>query len=101
MAEQNKGFLTYKGRPLVRSKNIIYYGDMREEYVVMLQIMSNQEIAGEPAAEKVTLQMMSTDPNAPPAEMVLKRSEREGLYNALDLASAWLNRQLGEVHEGA
>jgi len=101
MSEEKQEFLTYKGRPLVRSKNIIYYGDMREDYVVMLQIMGSKETAGEQTAGKVTLQMMSTDPNAPPAEMVLKRSERDGLYNALDLAAAWLNRQLGEIDQDA
>ena len=50
-------------------------------------------------ASHITLQMMSTDPNAAPTEMVLKRAERDGLYSALDLASTWLDRQLGEVKE--
>ena len=35
-----KEFLTYKGRPLVRKGNEIYYGDMSEKYVILLQIMS-------------------------------------------------------------
>ena len=39
MAEQ---FLTYKGRPLVRGGNTIYYGNMSDEYVCMLQILSTK-----------------------------------------------------------
>ena len=96
MSEQ---FMTYKGRPLVRSKKILYYGDMRDAYVVMLQINNTAPAAGTEVAGHIPLQMMSTDPNAAPTEMVIKRAEREGLYAALDLASAWLDRQLGEVKE--
>lgn len=99
MAEEKQEFMTYKGRPLVRSKKILYYGDMRDPYVVMLQIANTVESAGTEVASHVVLQMMSTDPNAAPTELVLKRAERDGLYAALDLASAWLDRQLGEVKD--
>ncbi|MGN0626712.1 MAG: hypothetical protein ACI4IT_01945 [Oscillospiraceae bacterium] len=99
MAEEKQEFMTYKGRPLVRSKKILYYGDMRDPYVVMLQIANTVESAGTEVAGHVVLQMMSTDPNAAPTELVLKRAERDGLYAALDLASAWLDRQLGEVKD--
>lgn len=94
MSEQ---FMTYKGRPLVRSKKILYYGDMRDPYVVMLQINNTATAAGTEIAGHIVLQMMSTDPNAAPTEMVLKRAERDGLYAALDLASTWLDRQLGKA----
>lgn len=96
MADDKK-FLTYKGRPLVRSKKILYYGDMREAYVVMLQIANMNEVDGIEMAGHITLQMMSTDPNVAPNELVVKRAERDGLYEALDLASAWLDRELGAV----
>ena len=99
MAEEKQEFMTYKGRPLVRSKKILYYGDMRDPYVVMLQIANTVESAGTEVAGHVVLQMMSTDPNAAPTELVLKRAERDGLYAALDLASAWLDRHLGEVKD--
>ena len=99
MAEEKQEFMTYKGRPLVRIKKILYYGDMRDPYVVMLQIANTVESAGTEVAGHVVLQMMSTDPNAAPTELVLKRAERDGLYAALDLASAWLDRQLGEVKD--
>ena len=96
MSEQ---FMTYKGRPLVRSKKIFYYGDMRDPYVVMLQVSNTSTAGGTEVAGHIVLQMMSTDPNAAPTEMVVKRAERDGLYAALDLASTWLDRQLGKVEE--
>lgn len=99
MAGEKQEFMMYKGRPLVRSKKILYYGDMRDPYVVMLQITDTKEADGIEMASHITLQMMSTDPNAIPTEMVVKRAERDGLYSALDLASTWLDRQLGEVKD--
>ena len=33
-------FLTYKGRPLVRKDNVIYYGDMAEKCILILQVWS-------------------------------------------------------------
>jgi hypothetical protein len=99
MAEEKKEFLTYKGRPLVRSKNILYYGDMRDSHVVMLQIMETKQSGDEEIAGRIVMQLMSTNPKADPSEMVLKRSERVGLFNSLDLAAAWLDRQLGPAEE--
>lgn len=96
MAEE-KQFMTYKGRPLVRSKKILYYGDMRDPYVVMLQITETKKAQDIDVASHITLQMMSTNPNAAPTEMVVKHAERDGLYSALDLASTWLDRQIGDA----
>ncbi len=90
-------FMTYKGRPLVRSKKILYYGDMRDDYVVMLQINNTSTAADTEVAGHIVLQMMSTNPDAAPTEAVVRRAERDGLYAALDLASTWLDRQLGKA----
>lgn len=87
-----KAFFTYKNRPLVRSKDTIYYGRMTDPYVVMMQIKSKKPQAGLDVADLVSLQMISTDVTVPPDKMVLKRSEKPGLYQALDVAAIWLDR---------
>lgn len=94
MAESN--FFEYKGKPLVRSGDTIYYGDMAEPYVVMLQIKSTKQVNGEEVADKVSVQLMSTDPNTPPMDIVKKHTEKEGIYEAIDIASIWLGRALAE-----
>lgn len=38
MADVKSIPLTYKGHPLRRKDNIIYYGSMAEKYIIMLQI---------------------------------------------------------------
>lgn len=90
-------FLRYKGRPLVRSGNTLYYGNMYEKCVIMLEILTEKEVNGEKQADRVWIQLISTDESLPPAERILNKSEKTGLYNALDVASIWLERELGPV----
>ena len=41
-----KKFSTYKGRPLVRCNDEIYYGSMEEPYVIRMQIKSKKDVNG-------------------------------------------------------
>lgn len=93
MAEQ---FLTYKGRPLVRGGNTIYYGNMSDEYVCVLQILTEKEENGEQVPDKIQIQLLKTDPAIPIMERFVKNGERRGLYNAMDIATIWLERALKE-----
>ena len=45
-------------------------------------------------ANHVLVQLMATDPNINPKDCITKKSEKVGLYNALDIADIWLNRAL-------
>ena len=95
MASDKKSeYLTYKEKPLLRCNNTIYYGDMSDPYVIMLQIMSKKEENGIEMADKIMVQLLSTDPNASPRERIIKKSEKKGLYNAMDIGSIWLKRAL-------
>lgn len=96
MAENKKEkFLEYKGKPLVRSGKTIYYGNMKDPYVVCLNIISEGEsINGLNIAGKVAIQLLNTDPDLSPKDKIIKKSEKEGLFNALDLGAVWLERAL-------
>ncbi len=91
MAEK---FLTYKGRPMVRSKDTIYYGNSEDKYIVMIKINSTKVVGGEEVADKVTVQMISSDPDVPAKDRVIKKSDKNGLYAALDIGAIWLERAL-------
>lgn len=96
---EGKQFLTYKGYPLVRKGNTLYYGNMYDPYVVMLTITSTKMFKDLEVADRVLIQLISTDPSSNPAEIVIKKSEKNGLYPAMDIASIWLERALRE-HKG-
>ena len=95
MAESTP-FLMYKGRPLVRSGNVLYYGSMAEKCVVMMQILSTKDENDMTMAEKIQIQLLSTDENLRMKDRILKKSEKIGLYNAMDIGSIWLERALNE-----
>lgn len=96
MAKAEKdSFLMYKGRPLVRSGNTIYYGNMTDPYVVMLQIQSTTKEKPElELADRVTVQLLATDPDIRPKDKIIKKTEKQGLYNAMDVGAIWLERAL-------
>ena len=43
-------------------------------------------------ASKIKIYLMRTDEKLNPMEAIVKTGERESLYDALDLAKAWLDR---------
>lgn len=85
-------FFTYKGFPLVRNNDTIYYGNMSDEYVVMIQILDTKKIGDMEVANKVKVYQMSTDDTKNPVERIVKSSDKNGLYEALDIAYIWLSR---------
>ena len=86
--------LSYKGHPLRRKDNLIYYGTMAEKYIIMLQILSTQNVDGLEMANKVSVQLQSTNPNVKARDRVVKKSEKDSLYAAMDVAAVWLDRAL-------
>lgn len=93
MAEEN-AVLMYKGHPLMRKDNIVYYGSMADSHIVMLQILESKKVGDQDVASKVSIQLQLTDPAARSRDRVVKKSEKDGLYTALDLGHVWLERAL-------
>lgn len=86
--------LTYKGRPLVRCGNDIYYGSMDDGYIVYLQVLSNRTENGVEVADKVHLVLLSTDESKPLPERIVRQANRVGLFNALSFGDIMLQGAL-------
>ena len=86
--------LSYKGHPLRRKDNLIYYGTMAEKYIIMLQSLPTRHVDGPAMANKVSVQLQLTDPDLKSRDRVVKKSEKDSLYAAMDVASVWLDRAL-------
>jgi hypothetical protein len=94
MAEKTKKPLLYKGKPLVRNGNLVYYGDMAEPYVAMLQIHDTADFADLHLPSRVTVQILATDEDLPLKDRLKNRTEKNSFYDAMNIASIWLERIL-------
>ena len=92
MADSN--VLMYKGHPLMRKENLVYYGSMADKYIVMLQILETSNVSDLSVATKVSVQLQLTDPAVKSRDRIVKKSEKDGFYTALDLGCVWLERAL-------
>lgn len=85
--------LTYKGHPLMRMENIIYYGSMEDPYIIMMQILDSKQNGDLNVATRVSVQLQRTA-NVRLKEKIVKKAEKDSLWHAMDLASIWLDRAL-------
>ncbi len=85
---------TFKGKPLVRSGNVLYYGDPSEKYIAMMQVLTNKGFEDVTLSDRVSVQILSTDETLHTSQRVVKRTEKNGLYKALTIATIWLERAL-------
>ncbi len=88
--------LEYKGRPLQRAGNIVYYGSMADKYIIMLQILETKKVKDMDVATKVSVQLQLTDPSIKSRDRIVKKSEKDGFWAAMDVATVWLERALAQ-----
>ena len=86
--------LTYKGHPLMRKDNMIYYGSMADKYIVFLQILESKDFQDISLATKVSVQLQLTDQTVRSKDRIVRKSEKDGFYTALDVGCVWLERAL-------
>ena len=93
MADEN-AVLMYKGRPLMRKDNMVYYGSMADSHIVMMQVLETKKLNDMDIASRVSVQLQLTDPSVRSRDRIVKKSEKDGFYTALDLGCVWLERAL-------
>ncbi len=87
-------FLTYKDKPMVRSGNEIYYGDMSEAYVIRFEILSSKTVDGKEVADKVSVQLLKSDIQLDMKDRIVKETTKGTMFEALDFGFVWLERAL-------
>ena len=89
-----KTMLEYKGFPLRRKDNLIYFGNMTDKYIIRIQILSTKTVNDMEVASKVSVQLQLTAPDVKSRDRIIKKAEKDSLYVAMDLATVWLTRAL-------
>lgn len=87
-----ENFLMYKGFPLVRKNKDIYYGNMSDEFVANIRVISTHKEKELDVADKVKVTLMRTAKDIDAKDMIVKVSDRNSLFEALDVANIWLTR---------
>lgn len=90
----NEKTLTYKGYPIMRKDKLTYLGSMSDSHIVLLQILETKDVQGTPVATKVSVELQLTDPAVRAKDRIVKKSEKDGYFTALDVGCVWLKRAL-------
>lgn len=89
-------YLLYNGKPLVRNDKVIVYGDMTDDYILFLGIMTTKTTPTEngpvEVPDSIMIQILKTDTSIPAASRMVKQAIKNGLYEAMEVGLAWLKR---------
>ena len=90
--------MTYKGRPVVRDNNKLYFGEPSNPFMIVLTVLENKQTGNNVLPSRVLVQLQNTDPAlAMSGDKIVKEGERKNLYDALERGSIWLEKQLSEA----
>lgn len=94
MAKQKADTLMYKNHPLRRIDKMIYYGSMADSHIILMQVKETKKEKDLDVATKVSVELQRTAPDLKSRDRVVKRSEKDSLYAAMDVSGIWLERAL-------
>ena len=89
-------FLSFKGHLINRANNTIYIGDPKEKYIVMLQLQNMKKVGDIDVATNIIVQLQYTDQSIRLKDRIIKKADKDGLYEAVDIGIIWLERALNE-----
>ena len=89
-------YTMYKGMPIVKSGNTIYFGDPKEKYIIFIQVISVKTIGDLEIPTDVILELISTDPELKAKQRVIKHTQKDSIFHALDVGAVWLERALSQ-----
>ena len=87
---------TYKGKPVYRKGNVIYYGDLSKNLILVLEILETESLGEYQISKKVKFHIRDNSGEVGQG-MNYRSGERENLYDAFDIGSWWLQDALEEV----
>ena len=83
--------LYYRGFPLIRSGNTIFYGSGGDEFAAKLTVKDTKTIADAEVPNKIMVQLI---PRNPADADKARKGDFIGFYEALDTAHVWLTEAL-------
>lgn len=83
-------YVMYRGKPLVREGQQIFYGNMDDKYILFLGIMTTKKVGDNDVPDQIIVQIQSTDAD----KKVVKYGMKNGLHEAFEYGLIWLETEL-------
>ena len=92
-AAKKKKVLTYNGKPIMRCGNRIYYGNLADKLILVLDILESKKVNDIEVSQKILVQVMDNTGELGKGQ-VFRKATRDNLYKALDIGEWWLKDAL-------
>ncbi len=92
-AAKKKKVLTYKDKPLYRFGDRLYYGNLEDKYILVLDVKEKKNNCGMDVATRVKVRIMDNSGILGEGE-TFRSAEKNNLYRALDVGSWWLQEAI-------
>lgn len=93
-AEKKKKQLTYKGKPVYRQGNRIYYGNLEDDLILVIDILESKTLYDREISTKVAFAVQDNTGDELGKGQIFRKGERDNLYKAFDMGSWWLQDAL-------
>ena len=88
--------MKYNDKPILRCDNRIYYGNLEDKIILVLDIIEMKKVNDIETASKVLIQVMDNTGELGKGQ-VFRKAERDNLYKALDIGEWWLKDALKQL----
>ncbi len=88
-AAKKKKAMTYNGKPIIRCGNRIYYGNLEDKLILVLDITKTKTVGDMEVADEILVQVMDNTGELGKGQ-VFRKAVRDDLYKALDIGEWWL-----------
>lgn len=95
--KEKEKLLMYKGKPLVRKDNLIFYGNPADKYIVAFVLSDFKKVGETEVAGKVDILLQQNDTYMNIKNKMIKKAERTDLWSAMDIGAFWLEDALKHV----
>ncbi|MCH5213033.1 MAG: hypothetical protein J1G06_08455 [Oscillospiraceae bacterium] len=92
-AAKKKKVLTYNGKPIMRCGNRIYYGNLADKLILVLDILESKKVNDLEVSQKILVQVMDNTGELGKGQ-IFRKATRDNLYKALDIGEWWLKDAL-------
>lgn len=92
-AAKKKKVLTYNGKPIIRCENRIFYGNLEDKLILVLDIQETKKVKDLDVTTKVLIQVMDNTGELGKGQ-IFRKATRDNLYKALDIGEWWLKDAL-------